>query len=450
VTFKEVVTSKRLTDFLGVGFLGLNGKDWWAVKKHFAGAFHFRALKPLVPVFHRRAQHLLRCMVDSASTGTDVEAKQWMSRLSLDILGHTMFGVDLGALPPCESEPGSDTPSLQHNLPVPDKEHRCHLSRLPGASSSPMMQAYDCFFDSIGDVRTAMLPNYDAWPFVSRHKRCLPSSLQLLNTLILNMIDRHNRELDELDERGDAAACADPVIGKTGHEESTTTSISPPPSTSSASHQASEEERQQHAFTEAAADAVIRNQARLTQYGATNLLHSMLHSVRQAANQGKPLPLSHEDLRANLLTFFIAGHDTTSSALSWALFYLASNPQVQAMLRCEVLQHSPWSEVSLQGEETAEAKPPREPTYDDVKPGALPYMDAFLNEVMRCRPPLSNFLTRKASKTVNFGGYVIRKGQFVSPSIFNVHHDPKIWHDPYKFDPSRCVGGCGVRVQTWC
>ena len=458
IPFKEIVTSKRLNDFLGVGFLGLNGKEWWAVKKHFAGAFHFSAMEPLVPVFHARSIRLLEALVPAddrhrvalasvascagpsspvgkprfaacgaTTAGFDVDVKRWMSRLSLDILGHTMFGQDLGAVPATPTSAAQPVPK-QGQAPSPTASCQCVMAT--GADSA-MMEAYDCFFDSIGDVRTAMLPNYDAWPFVCRHSKCLPSSLALLNGLILSTIRRHE---DELDEREAAARSADTAAADAGDATDRE-------STSRHSRSSHDEDGGEDQDIAAAAKLVVEQQRRLQAFGPTNLLHSMIHTVRAATKAGQPPPLSQEDLRANVLTFFIAGHDTTSSALSWAVYYLATEPAVQQLLRAEVSAREPWRPLSLdeahawsRGDSVRRAA-----SYDDVKRGAMPYMDAFIGEVLRIRPPLGNFLTRKASKDTQLGGFTIRKGQFVSPSVFNVHHDPKIWEHPYKFDPTRCV-----------
>ena len=456
VPFKEIVTSKRLTDFLGTGFLGLNGKEWWAVKKHFAGAFHFSAMGPLIPVFHERTKLMLDAMLpkkfadESAAAYTrfgengfidktkwaylsqgdlvdeygldiigEVDMKPWVTRLSLDILGHTMFGKDLGALRSTGSSPtDADAPSP-----------KC---RRATGTDSPMMEAYDCFFDSIGDVRTAMLPNYDAWPCVSRHKSCLPRSLALLNKLIMDTIVSHEAELDRREALVQARGHGT-VQGK--RIRSTTTDDK------------TEEGGGEQDIADAAR-SVVESQRQLQEFGPTNLLHSMIHSIRSATKAGQPPPLSQEDLRANVLTFFIAGHDTTSSALSWAIFYLATRYPSQELLREEVVSREPWRDVTPEEAMAAKAAGTvptrRAPTYDDVKPGAMPYMDAFINEVLRIRPPLGNFLTRKATRDVKVGGYWIRKGQMVSPSIFNVHHDPKIWKRPHLFEPSRC------EMRGWC
>lgn len=463
---KEIFTSKRLVDFLGTSFLGLNGKAWMKVKRNFATAFHMLNLKPLIPLFYRRTTRVLRCLIPPealeahrrrveacATVGTvppkfefEVDMKKWMARLSLDILGQTMLGCDLGALP--------DPSKRVHAAKKAKLPHTCHTAT---GFDSEMMEAYvlwqvtvapppwrlqvfcdidsgyaylryECFFDAFGDVRTISLPNYDAWPFINKHGKCLPHSLSVLNQLILDMIAAHEAELDKLDAR---AANTPPR-----HDMPI---VPPPPFPESRASQASVEATAPQGTppVNESHEEKLAVDTHNGRYGKTHLLHCMLSAIRNAAKTGAEEPLSREDLRANLVMFFIAGHDTTSTAMSWCVHYLANHQDVQDRLREEVLRHGPWSrgeEARHGGWLSEEASPP---CYEDLSPARMPYLDAIVKEVMRLRPPVGNVWTRKAAKDTEVGGYIIKKGSMVSPSIYNVHHDPSIWPDPYAFKPER-------------
>lgn len=136
----EIFTSARLVNFLGTSFLGLNGSEWMRVKRNFADAFHVSSLKPLIPLFHRRSARALNAMVPSGALDRyaktvhachlvgrvpppfafETDVKKWMARLSLDILGLSMLGCDLGALPAPGSSPSSSAqrPRCAHTCPT--------------------------------------------------------------------------------------------------------------------------------------------------------------------------------------------------------------------------------------------------------------------------------------------------------------------------------------------
>lgn len=131
---------------------------------------------------------------------------------------------------------------------------------------------------------------------------------------------------------------------------------------------------------------------------------------------------SRERLIDQLTVLFLAGHETSASALTWTLFMLGRQPAVCAALREET--------VALLGE--------RAMTFADAK--ALGYARAVFREALRLYPP-AGFLTRVATVDDTLGLDRIPRGSLlvVSPWVVHRHHD--LWRDPDRFDPSRFAEG---------
>ncbi len=129
--------------------------------------------------------------------------------------------------------------------------------------------------------------------------------------------------------------------------------------------------------------------------------------------------LSDLEIRDQLLTLFIAGHETTSNALLWTWYLLSQHPTVEAKLHAELDQ-------VLGG---------RLPTMDDLK--SLPYTEMVLKESMRILPPVWMLNARQAIEDTTIMGYPIPKGIQVFVSPYVMHHLPQNFPDPEKFDPER-------------
>ena len=128
--------------------------------------------------------------------------------------------------------------------------------------------------------------------------------------------------------------------------------------------------------------------------------------------------MSNEQLRYELVTLFIAGHETTALLLSWAFYLLAQHPEVLARLQAEAAQ-------VLNG---------RAPTAADL--ANLKYTRMVLDETMRLYPP-AWITNRRAIEADEIEGYTIPAGAEVSISPYATHHDPALWPEPFQFDPER-------------
>ncbi len=128
------------------------------------------------------------------------------------------------------------------------------------------------------------------------------------------------------------------------------------------------------------------------------------------------------ELRDNLLTFVVAGHETTALAMCWALYLLAFDPTVQERLRAEA------SSV-LNG---------RVATAQDY--AALPYTQQVVNEALRLYTPTA-FLSRVALKKDTLCGRDILPGDNVVLPIYALHRNHLLWDRPDEFDPERFAPG---------
>lgn len=129
-------------------------------------------------------------------------------------------------------------------------------------------------------------------------------------------------------------------------------------------------------------------------------------------------PLSHAQIRAEVMTIFFAGHETTALALTWAWYLLSQNPGPEEKLQGEL-------DRVLQG---------RTPTVADLP--ALTYTNYVLQEAMRLYPPAAVFV-RDALGPDEIGAYAIPKGSMIMLSPFITHRHAAFWDDPESFDPDR-------------
>ncbi|ORZ15229.1 cytochrome P450 [Absidia repens] len=144
--------------------------------------------------------------------------------------------------------------------------------------------------------------------------------------------------------------------------------------------------------------------------------------------------LSNEELRRNLCIFFLAGHDTTAFTLSFMIYELAVNPEMQERARKEaiaILGDDPYDKL---------------PDIEDTK--QMSYINAVMKETMRLHNPVLSTTAREATKDCVLNGIFIPKGSLVSADILDVHRNPKVWTSPYEFNPDRFLPGGEAEQKT--
>jgi cytochrome P450 len=132
--------------------------------------------------------------------------------------------------------------------------------------------------------------------------------------------------------------------------------------------------------------------------------------------------MTDRQLRDEVITLFIAGHETTANALSWTFYLLAKNPEAERKLRAE-LDESLGANGSR-----------RAPTVADLP--RIPYARRVVEEAIRLYPP-AWITNRQALYDDEILGYHIPAGAFVMISPYVIHRHPDLWENPLDFDPDR-------------
>jgi cytochrome P450 len=136
--------------------------------------------------------------------------------------------------------------------------------------------------------------------------------------------------------------------------------------------------------------------------------------------------MTDQQVRDETLTLFIAGHETTATALTWTWYLLSQHPEAEARMHREV------DEV-LEG---------RTPTFDDV--ARLEYTGHVLAESMRLYPP-AWAIGRMAAREVSIGGYMLPPGSIALASPLVMHRSASWWPEPDRFLPERWESGDPIR-----
>jgi len=118
-------------------------------------------------------------------------------------------------------------------------------------------------------------------------------------------------------------------------------------------------------------------------------------------------PMSEQEIRDELLTLLVAGHETTATSLAWAFERLLHEPAVLDRL------------------------------VEEVDSGEDAYVTATIQETLRARPVLPNVAPRFVAKPIEIGGWAYPRGCSLMANGYLIHHDPDLYPDPYAFRPER-------------
>ncbi len=140
--------------------------------------------------------------------------------------------------------------------------------------------------------------------------------------------------------------------------------------------------------------------------------------------------MTPEQLRDEVMTLFLAGHDTTALTLTWTFYLLSQHPAAAEALREEL-------RAALGG---------RAPTVDDLP--RLGYADAVIAEAMRLYPP-AWVVGRQAVCDCVISGHRVPKGTVVLVSQWTMHRDPRYFDDPEAFRPERWQDGLAKRLPKY-
>ena len=146
----------------------------------------------------------------------------------------------------------------------------------------------------------------------------------------------------------------------------------------------------------------------------------LLSALLRAQNRGEQ---TDEQIRDEVMTMLLAGHDTTALTLTYACYLLSEHPEAEARVHAEL-------------DDTLDAPP----AFADTR--QLTYLDRVLQETMRLYPPVY-VIFREPTVDVKLGGYRVPAGAAVMCPQWAVHRSPRWWSDPEAFDPGRWERGRG-------
>jgi cytochrome P450 len=147
---------------------------------------------------------------------------------------------------------------------------------------------------------------------------------------------------------------------------------------------------------------------------STDLLAKLIDAQDDETGKG----MSDQQLRDEVMTLFLAGHETTSTWMTWAFYLLSQHPEAHERIQTEL--------QTVLGDRPVQ--------FDDLS--RLEYLGRFLDETLRLYPPVWA-VAREALEDDQIGGYRIEKGAGVGIAIYNLHRNPKYWDKPDQFDPDR-------------
>ncbi|MCW5317900.1 cytochrome P450 [Nostoc sp. KVJ3] len=148
-----------------------------------------------------------------------------------------------------------------------------------------------------------------------------------------------------------------------------------------------------------------------------NLSGTDILSLMMAARDEAGEPMTDLELRDELMTLLVAGHETTATSLSWALYWIHHQPQVREKL---------LQELDNLGE-----KPDANAIF------RLPYLNAVCSETLRLYPVAMSALNRLVKSPLQIGGYNFETGTILIPSIYLTHHREDLYPESKQFKPER-------------
>jgi len=170
---------------------------------------------------------------------------------------------------------------------------------------------------------------------------------------------------------------------------------------------------------EAAIDAIIAARRHRIAEDAARVPRDILTLLLEARDPDSGAALSEAEVRANILTFITAGHETTANCITWALYLLSQSSEWRSRVQAE-------AERELDGD-------------IDGLSDRLVQTRAVIEEANRLYPPIAA-ISRAAIGPDELAGEWIRRGTMVVIAPYVLHRHRKLWREPDRFDPSRFLG----------
>ena len=171
------------------------------------------------------------------------------------------------------------------------------------------------------------------------------------------------------------------------------------------------------------AEEILKGRRQQGFSGRKDLLELMVAATDETTMEGVSR-LSDDEVVAQSVIFLLAGYETSSNTLSFTVYHLAVNPDVQDKLRSEI-------------RDAVETNARKKPLYEIAQ--NIEYLDCVIKEAQRLCPPVAT-VNRECDEDYDLNGIHIPAGAEVVIPVYALHHDPSAWEDPEKFDPERFRG----------
>ncbi|KAJ0444411.1 putative geraniol 8-hydroxylase [Helianthus annuus] len=152
-------------------------------------------------------------------------------------------------------------------------------------------------------------------------------------------------------------------------------------------------------------------------YASSEDLTDLLLNISKDQNSS----ISLNDIRQLLFDLFLAGTDTTSNTLEWAMAELIHNPEKMLKARAEIKK--------VIGND--------ERTFEESDISRVPYLRAIIKETLRLHHPVTFLVPHKAITDVEIKGYMVPKDAQIMCNMWAMGQDPNVWSDPQRFEPER-------------
>lgn len=179
---------------------------------------------------------------------------------------------------------------------------------------------------------------------------------------------------------------------------------------------------------ESAIDAIVSTRRRRIAEDPDSVPRDILTLLLEARDPETGEGLSEVEVRANILTFIAAGHETTANSITWSLFLLSQSPEWRRRVQAE-------ADRELDGDVEGLAE-------------RLVETRAVIDEANRLYPPIAA-ISRAALAPDELAGEPIRRGTMVVIAPYVLHRHRALWADPDAFDPNRFLDGARERIDRF-
>jgi len=353
-----------LIPIVGNSLVTLEGTDWQRHRRIIHPSFQPALIRESLGNFVPKIMSKFIGYWEKAD-GREINVSIHMSNLTLDVIGEVAFSHDFHALDWVEqwTRQGDDEGGSQNGLPN-DKVMEAMTSIF---QNTPRRMLFQLFKVSFLDFSTS-------------------KSIKMLDEAVDAVIAEARRKLENNKKLGDDADSDDSSAGENV--------------------------------------GATKPLGSRSGYGQISLVQRLLDAENSDLKKPSRKCLAMEELRDEVKTFILAGHETTSTWCHWAFFALCKNPDVQKKVLEDIEKHSSEdekAEISVQMIER------------------MTYFDAFMKEVLRLYPP-AGMIVRYNMREEKFKGETIPPETRLTIPIHLLHRHPNYWKDPELFQPERWLG----------